>query len=100
MKITFKQTGGFAGVVKSVQIDSESIPTPERQALESLVEGSGFWDLSAGEPRQMPDAEGYFLCVESGERSHALHLCGPDVPDQLRPLIRYLAQQSRFEKRA
>ena len=97
MKITFKRTGGFAGMRLSHDIDTQSLPANEGQQLESLVESSGFFNL----PSSLPSQEGrtdrfqYQISVETTTKSHSVDVGEAAVPASLLPLIDELARRSR-----
>ncbi|MGQ4646380.1 protealysin inhibitor emfourin [Lyngbya aestuarii] len=99
MKIKFRQTGGFAGLAKSIEIDTEQIATDEADRLKSLVNQSSFFDVPQPISQTMPDQELYSITVESQGRSHQLHLSRSSVPGQLKALVDCVAQLAKYEKR-
>ncbi len=99
MKITFRQTGGFAGLAKSIEIDCDEIPADEAKLLQSLLDQSGFFDLPEPVQRVMPDEEQYFVEVEAVGRSRRITMNRSSVPDSLKPLIKYVAKRAKYEKR-
>lgn len=99
MKIRFRQTGGFAGLVKSIEIDSDEISTEESEFLQSLVDQSKFFNLSGSVQHVMPDEEQYSITVETMARSRSIRTSKSAAPDDLRPLIGYLVKRAKYEKR-
>jgi hypothetical protein len=99
MKIQFRQTGGFAGLVKSAVLDTEQMPAEEAEVLEDLVSQSGAFELSAPATGAMPDREQYTLFIESGGRSCKLSLSAGNIPAQLTSLLDYVLKQATYEKR-
>ena len=101
MKIQFRQTGGFAGLTKSGNFDSDSMPEEEAQELAGLVEQA---DPSkpfqeSGSAFQGADREQYSIVIEASGKKHALHLTQGSIPDRLRPLVTFLRKRSKYEKR-
>lgn len=99
MKIRFRQTGGFAGLVKSAEIDTEQLPPAEAEQLASLVTQTHFFELPEPRATARPDEEQYTLAIESGGRSRELHLGRLSVPAQLKPLVDQLTKRAQYEKR-
>lgn len=99
MKIKFRQTGGFAGLTKAIQIDTATLPPNAAEALKLMVENSSFFEISPPSPSSMPDREQYSISIESEGRSHQLNLGASNLPAQLKELVDYLAKQAQYEKR-
>ena len=86
-------------MVKSIEIDCDRTSAKEAEFLQSLVDQSGFFDLPEPIQRVMPDEEQYSISIEAVERSREIHMNKSGIPDDLRPLIRYLAKRAKYEKR-
>lgn len=99
MKIKFRQTGGFAGLAKSIEIDCDKIPADEAKFLRSLLDQSGFFDLPEPVQRGMPDEEQYSVEVEAVGRLRKIYMNRSSVPDNLKPLIGYMVKCAKYEKR-
>lgn len=100
MKIMFRQTGGFAGLKKSFDVDCDKIPVDEAKFLQSLVDQSGFFDQPEPDRRKvLPDEEQYVIRVEAAGRWRRLPMSRSSVPDNLKPLIEYIAKRAKYEKR-
>ncbi len=99
MKIKFQQSGGFAGLVKSVEVDRNALSDEEFGALKSLVEQAKFFDLPEPGSQTMPDMEQYSISVEAEGRTREMHLSRSTVPKELKPLIKHMAKKAKYEKR-
>jgi hypothetical protein len=99
MKIRFRQTGGFAGLVKSAEIDTEQLPPAEAEQLTALVTQANFFELPEPTAAARPDEEQYTIAIESGGRSRELHLGHLSIPAQLKPLVDRVAKRAQYEKR-
>ncbi len=99
MKILYRQTGGFAGLVKSLRLDFDELSADDRELVHSLLEGAHFFDLPEPVARAMPDEEQYAITVDEQYRSRTFIVNKSAVPEDLRPLIRYLAKRAAYEKR-
>jgi hypothetical protein len=99
MNIKFRQTGGFAGLTKAIEIDTTKIPPNEAEVLKLMLDRASFFEMSVPSPGAMPDREQYTLSVESEGRSRQLQLGASNLPAQLRELVDYLSKQAQYEKR-
>ncbi|MDX6693348.1 MAG: hypothetical protein QOF02_951 [Blastocatellia bacterium] len=98
MRISFKRSGGFAGLPgqnQSLEIDSEKLPHPKAQELERLVEETRPFDHPSEQKSasKMRDGFQYDLTLDAGDRTHSLKLTDGAVPDKLQPLIEWLSQE-------
>ena len=99
MKIVFKQTGGFAGLQKVVELDCDEIPDQEAAHIKTLISRASFFDIEQPSVNAMPDQENYTLSVESNDGSRTMHLSKSNVPDTLQPLVGFLVKRAKFQKR-
>ncbi|HIK32112.1 MAG TPA: hypothetical protein IGS17_07595 [Oscillatoriales cyanobacterium M59_W2019_021] len=99
MKIKFRQTGGFAGLTKAAEFDTEQMPSGAAEALKLMVDRASFFEVSSPNLRAMPDREQYTLSIESEGQSRQMTLGASNIPAQLKELVDYLAKQAQYEKR-
>jgi len=92
MNIDFIQTGGFAGVRISVNIETQKLPLEQSLKLEKLVNQAGFFSLSPiiKSPSPLPDRFEYQISISSKGKSHSVTVSESVVPDRLRPLLDFL----------
>lgn len=99
MKISYRQSGGFAGVTKGVDLDVETLPPDEaaviRQHLPRLRAAS---QAGAGNPPR-PDVQQIMVEVSDPGQTSRLHLDERQVPDDLKPLIQLLSAKAQYLKR-
>ena len=97
MKIHFERTGGFAGRKLETTVDSDELPSAETERLAGMIERARFFDL----PRSLESrAEGadlfrYVLTVEAAGRAHTIRASEVTAPEELRPLLDWLAARAR-----
>jgi len=94
MKITFLQSGGFAGLLRGVRLDAATLGLPERSELERLVADCGLErsaERSAGPGR---DRQRYDLAIESRGRVVRLSCDEASLPDEARPLVAFLKSRA------
>jgi hypothetical protein len=95
MRITFTQSGGFAGLIRHACLDAASLAADDRREVEALVSASGLtdsWERFAGAARDLKqyeiviDRDGVTIRVACDDRC---------LPDSVRPLVGFLAARSR-----
>ena len=97
MKIFYRRTGGFAGMVMSFDIDTEFLSFDEAQELEELVSTADFFSLPEAILSEGPGADQfqYKLTVEYQERQHSVDVGDAAVPESLWPLLNKIRVLSR-----
>ncbi|HEV7670298.1 MAG TPA: protealysin inhibitor emfourin [Thermoanaerobaculia bacterium] len=99
-KIRFRQTGGFAGLVRGVELKPETLDSKERAQLERLVERSGLTakgDKAAAPKPASParDLTNYEIEIESSDGTARHELDDLDLPPEVAPLVTLLQKHSR-----
>lgn len=95
MRITFTQSGGFAGLLRHCSLDATSLGPDERREVESLVRESGLtesWERFNAAAR---DLKQYEIGIDRDTGS--VRICCDDhcLPIAARPLVAFLAARSR-----
>jgi len=92
MKLTFRQSGGFAGLSLGCEIDDAVLPRGEAAQLRQLVEQSGLVDVAT--PAGARDVTTYQITIETpdGVRRATFHDLA--VPEPMRPLLDYLLRRA------
>ncbi|NQT17074.1 MAG: hypothetical protein HQ582_30230 [Planctomycetes bacterium] len=98
MKIRFTQSGGFAGLIRTVQVDSDQVPNDEAGRLQTMVDEAFRQAIPEAQPA-LPDEEQYHIEIEIETRRETILIARSSVPGPLRPLIEYLEQRADYEKR-
>ena len=97
MKISYRHTGGFAGMILSYDIDVNSLPPDAAKELETLVSQADFFTLPAQIRAETPgtDQFQYTLTIETDQVQHTVE-CGDAVmPEKLLPLVNKIRILSR-----
>jgi hypothetical protein len=91
IRVDLERSGGFGGLVTRRTVDSADLSPEAAARLRTLLDGV---DLDAVLPARaavpVPDAYRYRLSVVRGNRRWNLDLSDPEVPADLRPLLRHL----------
>ncbi|MFN9369549.1 MAG: protealysin inhibitor emfourin [Planctomycetia bacterium] len=95
MRITFTQSGGFAGLVRHVHLDAATLDAAERREVERLVAARGLtesWERFAGAAR---DLKQYEIVIDSDAATRRICCDDRCLPEPARPLVQYLAARTR-----
>ena len=95
MKVTFKQTGGFAGLSFGADLDTDTLPHAEGRRLVQLIESSGIRTLAARGAGGARDLAAYELVVEGDGGTVRTTFDDMSVPPELEPLLDFLRQRAR-----
>ena len=93
-RIRFRQSGGFANLVRGCDVAAEELPAAHHQALERLADHAS----TGPQPAQSPAARDqvmYELELETGAGARRVEFDELSVPDGLGPLVEWLQQRSR-----
>lgn len=89
-KIRFRQSGGFAGLIKGSEVAGDSLSADEQRALERLSKKSAA--AQAGESRDLVMFE---LEVETDSGTSRIEFDESAVPDELAGLVDRLQSNAR-----
>jgi hypothetical protein len=97
MKISYRRTGGFAGMVMSFDLATETLPSEEADEIQGLVDSADFFSLPDVIPSDSPgvDRFQYRLTVEADEQQHTVEVGDAAVPENLWPLLNQIRVLSR-----
>jgi hypothetical protein len=94
MKVTFRQSGGYAGLIRGCELDTDSQPSDEATRLQSLVAESGILQIEGGHMPQGRDLLQYEISIETSEGVRHVSLDDMTLPESAIPLIEYLQSQA------
>jgi hypothetical protein len=100
VKLTFTQSGGYAGLIRGVTVDTCDLPDDERQHLESLVRDSGLIGQETSAASGTADARQYELVIEDGSARHTLAFDETNKPATATPLLKALKARSTPQRPA
>jgi len=97
MRISYRRTGGFAGMVMKFDLTTETLPQEEADELQELVASADFFSLPNVIPSnpQGADQFQYKLTVEADEQQHTIEVGDAAVPENLWPLLNKIRILSR-----
>ncbi|MHA1275855.1 MAG: protealysin inhibitor emfourin [Candidatus Helarchaeota archaeon] len=98
MKIKFVQTGGFAGITKEAEIDTDLEPEESTSAIQKALDESQFFSLQSKDSAPRPDMEQFFITVEKEGQSHMVQLDTMNIPEKLKPLINDLKKRAKIKQ--
>lgn len=114
MKIKFRQSGGFAGLCKGVDLDTEELSSEEAEQLDALVKESQISSLKAESQGADSAAAGsddvtayesyspvardvnvYDITIEHGGSQQKVSVDDMTIPQQLHSLVGFLIERAK-----
>jgi len=100
MRISYRRTGGFAGMVMKFDLETETLPQEEADEIQELVTSADFFSLPDVISSSAPgtDQFQYRLTVEYHEQQHTVEVGDASVPENLWPLLNKIRVLSRTNR--
>ena len=98
MRVRFQQSGGYAGLIRGCEFDTESLPPEEARVLRSLVEKSNIKGNQRFITRDAPDLRTYSITVEKNEESNSISFDDMTVPKDVEELLSFLESRAKPQK--
>lgn len=92
MQVQFQRSGGFAGLLLSANINTDTLPPDEAQQLINEMNSAHFFDLPtqiSGKPGAA-DTFQYVITVQQGGATHTVQADDSALPDNVVPFVRHL----------
>ncbi|MFN2197445.1 MAG: protealysin inhibitor emfourin [Anaerolineales bacterium] len=91
MIISFERSGGFAGMIQRVDVDTDDLDASVQQELADLVAAADFFEIPLAQASPAgADRFNYVLTIESGDLSRTVTMSEAEIPDAWQPLIQRL----------
>ena len=94
MKVSFRQSGGFAGLIRGVDLDTAQMDADAAQELAGLVSASGIVGTKKARTHAARDLVQYDILIEQGDQISKGSFDDKTVPADAQPLLKYLRSQS------
>ena len=97
MQIQFQRSGGFAGMLLDMSLDTETLPPEAAQEVESAIQQANFFQLPADltSPQIGADRFQYRLTVTDKDQEHTVQVGEAAAPEQLLGLLQQLTNLAR-----
>jgi hypothetical protein len=99
LKVRFRQSGGFAGLIRGQEISAGDSSPEDLQRLEHMLKESGLAERAAGggarTPSKSADLMQYDVEIETSAGTRHVVLTDDDLDDKTEPLIRFLQKGSK-----
>jgi hypothetical protein len=94
MKLVFRQSGGYAGLIRGVELDTDDLPPEEAAELHSLVQQSDLQSTSVEDESGWRDQQTYEISVETDEGVYDVAFDDSNIPPGTAPLLGFLKKRS------
>lgn len=98
MRVKFQQSGGYAGLIRGCEFDTDSLPPGEAEALQSLVKKSNIQGNRKLVTRDARDLRTYSITVVKNEESDSIWFDDMSVPKEVRELLSFLESRAKPQK--
>ncbi|ACB50310.1 hypothetical protein cce_0959 [Crocosphaera subtropica ATCC 51142] len=95
MKITFRQSGGFAGLIRGCEIDTANLSESEAAYLKGLVEQSHILEATSQLTLKARDLYKYEVIIESEKGTVRASFDDMTWPETAQKLLAYLQEHSK-----
>jgi hypothetical protein len=95
MKVRFRQTGGFGGLVLGSDLDTSTLPPAEAQELTRLVKQANLEKIHARPSGKARDLQNYEVAVEGDGITAKATFDDMSVDANVEPLLEFLRRRAR-----
>ena len=95
MKVRFRQTGAFGGVVLGCDLDTSTTASAETQELTQLVKQANREKIHTRRSEKARDLQNYEIAIEGDGLTAQATFDDMRVDANLEPLLEFLSQRSR-----
>jgi hypothetical protein len=95
MKIRFRQTGGFGGLVLGNDLDTSTLPPAEAQELARLVKQANLEKIQTRRSEKARDLQNYEIAVEGDGLTAKATFDDSSIDPNVEPLLDFLRQRAR-----
>ena len=95
MRVRFQQSGGYAGLIRGCELDTESLPPEEARVLRSLVNKSNIKGSKRYITRDARDLRTYSITIEKDQESNSISFDDMSVPKEVRELLGFLESRAK-----
>lgn len=95
MKIRFRQTGGFGGLVLGCDLDTSTLPPAEAQELARLVKQANLEKIQTRRSEKARDLQNYEITVEGDGLTAKATFDDMSIDPNVEPLLDFLRDRAR-----
>jgi hypothetical protein len=95
MNISFRQSGGFAGLVLGCDLDTRSMARGDAEELQRLVRQAALENAGTKTSSTGADLTRYEIILTDNGRTTKVVFDDTTMPDNVRPLVEFLTGRSR-----
>ena len=98
MKVRFQQSGGFAGLLRTCEIDTKDLHPEKAQELHELVKSSAIPEAGQFLSDSSRDLREYEISIDDGDSKSSVVFDDESLPQSAKPLIAYLKKCAKPDK--
>jgi hypothetical protein len=94
MKVRYRQSGGFAGLILGADLDSEKLPRGEAEELARLVKQAALDKIGVKQSPRGRDLTNYEIIVEDNGHTTKASFDDMTIPADVQPLLDFLNRRA------
>jgi len=94
MKVRYRQSGGYAGLVLGCELDSDKLPRAEAEELARLVKQAVLDKVGVKRSSRGRDLTNYEIIVENNGRTPKASFDDMTIPADVQPLLDFLRSRA------
>jgi hypothetical protein len=95
VKIAFRQSGGFTGLIRAAEVDTTTLPHAEAERLEGIAkELSGRRRAPSADSPRGRDLGVYEITIETPRGVRRLSFDDATMPEEAQPLLEFLQKRA------
>jgi len=95
LRVSFEQSGGFAGLLKGCVLEADELPADEGAELRRLVVASGLKTSAETASPGMRDRRQLTITIDRGGERVEIVCDDGCTPEEARPLVAFLAARAK-----
>jgi len=102
MRVFLERSGGFAGMSRNIELDTDALSAEESRTLRGHVDAADFVNLPAESARPARGADRFQYTVRvvtDDDKAHKVTVFDGAIPPALQPLLDYLERKMRQRRR-
>jgi len=92
--VTFRQSGGFAGLIRGCELETAAMPSEEADRLSFLVKRCLEGEAPAEHEGEARDEMSYEIVIEEADQARRLAFSDRGVTSLTKPLLEFLSERS------
>jgi len=96
VKVKIERSGGFTGLTRSYEVESDDLPSPLVARLKKVMKNDYLSSPNLRfAPKGSADFQTYKITIEDGSNSRVIECSEHNIQDNLKTLVKYVEKHSK-----